>query len=566
MLYELRFVHGARAGQTMRLDDNQTVIMGRGTDTNCRIQDPSISRRHCQITNTPQGLLIADLGSSNGTFVNGQRIAQWVSLNPGDVVVLGQNQVEIHPGGRQQTFQGQPGQPGYGAGSFQGGMPQQGSMAGYPMQQGSPQQGQGINSSMAGYPMQQGGYPQNPSFQGQPGQGQPGAQGSMAGFPMQQGGYPQNPSFQGQPQPGQGINSSMAGYPMQPQGGQGFNSSMAGALGPGMQGSFAGPQGSFAGPQAAGYQGSMAGSFAGPQGTFGPGAGAAGQPQREFDPYMVENYVIEKKLGQGAFGAVFKAQKQDSGQVVALKTVRPQLVQNEKDIQRFFREAETGKELVHPSIIRIYEAGESRGTYFIAMEFVDGKEVAALIEQYGRIDVGYSLRVGIQIANALQHAYERSIVHRDIKPENILVTAQGQAKLVDFGLAKNFQQAGVSGLTAPGEGMGTLAYMPPEQLDNALMADQRSDIYSLGATLYHMLTGQRPFNEKTTRKFIMKILNKMPDPMTELNPAVPAELQDIVERAMSKEPEDRYQTPAELEKDLKQLFTKLAQAHAQGQG
>ena len=121
-------------------------------------------------------------------------------------------------------------------------------------------------------------------------------------------------------------------------------------------------------------------------------------------------------------------------------------------------------------------------------------------------------------------------------------------------------------MTAPGEGMGTLAYMPPEQLDNALMADQRSDIYSLGATLYHMLTGQRPFNEKTTRKFIMKILNKMPDPMTELNPAVPAELQDIVERAMSKEPEDRYQTPAELEKDLKQLFTKLAQAHAQGQG
>jgi serine/threonine protein kinase len=136
------------------------------------------------------------------------------------------------------------------------------------------------------------------------------------------------------------------------------------------------------------------------------------------------------------------------------------------------------------------------------------------------------------------------------------------AKLVDFGLAKSFTSSGQSGLTAPGEGMGTLAYMPPEQLDNALMADQRSDIYSLGASLYHMLAGKRPFDEKTTRSFILKILNQMPPPIKVLNPAVPAEVQQIVEKAMAKSPDDRYQTPKDFEGDLISIFQKLAAKYA----
>lgn len=482
MRYELRFVHGVRAGQRVFLDDNQTVVLGRGTETNCRIQDPSISRRHCQITNCPQGLLIADLGSSNGTFVNGQPVTHWRALNPNDQVVLGHNQVEI-----------QMAQPMAGAGMAP------------PVNQAMSQVG------MMGM--------------GQPGMGQPGMpQPAMGGANPYlanasqnfQGGLPQQQSFA---QPNLGM----------------------------MQQSFAQPG-----------MGMMQQSFAGgqPPGPAAPPPAmvATQGPRPDFDPNMVEGYIIESKLGQGAFGAVYKAISQRNGHMVALKTIRPQLVQNEKDVRRFFREAGTGATLVHPNIIRIYDAGESRGCHYIAMEFVDGRDVNSLIEQYGRIDIGYTLRVGIQIANALQHAYERSIVHRDIKPENILVTAQGQAKLVDFGLAKNFQQAGVSGLTAPGEGMGTLAYMPPEQLDNALMADQRSDIYSLGATLYHMLTGQRPFNEKTTRKFIMKILNEMPVPIREQNPQVPQELEQIIDKAMSKEPEDRYQTPAEMERELNEVF------------
>ncbi|MBI3724032.1 serine/threonine protein kinase [bacterium] len=196
------------------------------------------------------------------------------------------------------------------------------------------------------------------------------------------------------------------------------------------------------------------------------------------------------------------------------------------------------------------------------MEYIDGPIVTKLIEQYGKLDVGYALRVTIQIANALGHAFEKGIVHRDIKPDNILVTQQAVAKLVDFGLAKSFAQSGQSGLTAPGEGMGTLAYMPPEQLDNAVAADQRADIYSLGASLYHMLTGKRPFEERTTRSFVMKILNEMPPAVRTLNPAIPQEVQTIIERSMAKAADDRYQTPKEFEAELVKIFNQLAARYA----
>ena len=418
----MRLVRGARAGELITLADNQMIVIGRGSDATFRIQDPSISRRHCQIANTQRGLLIADLGSSNGTYVNGQRLSNtWAQINVGDSVILGQNEVRVL--GFEQPA-GMPAAP--------------------------PQQ----------------------SFQQPPG-----------GHP---GGFQQPP------------------------------------------------------PQ---------------------------QPPRDFDPNLVDGYVIQQKLGQGAFGSVYKAVwTTGNNQIVALKTIKPQLVSDTKDIQRFFREAETGRKLVHPNITRVYDAGECRGTHYLSMEYIEGSEVSKLISQYGRLDVGYAMRVVIQIANALQHACDRGIVHRDIKPENVMVTGQCVAKLVDFGLAKSFTQAGSSGLTAPGEGMGTLAYMPPEQLDNALNADQRSDIYSLGATLYHMLSGARPFNEKTTRSFIMKILNNMPPPIRQVNPTVPQELSDIIERAMAKKPEDRYQQPSEMESELTQLFQRLAAEYASRSG
>ncbi|MBL4846654.1 MAG: protein kinase [Planctomycetes bacterium] len=449
----MRMVRGARAGEIITLADNQSVIMGRGSESNFRIPDPSISRRHCQIANTQRGLLIADLGSSNGTYVNGQRLATgWAALRPNDQVILGQNEVRVI-GYEQQQQQGYPPQQGSHVSQQQ---PQQGSYAGQQqqMQQQQMQQQQMQQQQMQQQQMQQ------QQMQQQGGQAQSGRQQQQQGL--------------------------------------------------------------------------------------------------EVDPNLIDGYQIQVKLGQGAFGSVYRALQISNNQIVALKTIKPQLVREPKDLKRFFREAETGRKLVHPNITQIFDAGECRGVHWIAMEFIDGSEISKLIDQFGRLDVGYALRVVIQIANALQHAADQGIVHRDIKPENIMITSQCVSKLVDFGLAKSFEQAGSSGLTAPGEGMGTLAYMPPEQLDNALNADQRSDIYSLGATLYHMLSGSRPFNEKTTRSFIMKILNKMPPPIRQVNPTVPQELSDIIERAMAKKPEDRYQQPGEMEAELTGVFNRMA--------
>ncbi len=270
--------------------------------------------------------------------------------------------------------------------------------------------------------------------------------------------------------------------------------------------------------------------------------------------FVIPGYTIERMLGKGAFGAVYLGKRQEDDLSVALKIVKHDTIRNEADVKRFFREAESARKLVHPSIVQVYDSGEAEGYYFIAMEWVDGKSIAQHIQARGALTVRDTLRLGVQLTDALQHAYTRSIVHRDIKPDNILVHRDGIPKIVDFGLAKSFDQSGISGLTAPGAGMGTLAYMPPEQLDNALNADQRSDIYSLGATFYHMLAGRRPFEERTTRNFILKILRESPTPLRELNPKVPASLSHLVARAMAKKPEDRYRVPAEMQADLIKIF------------
>ncbi|MBI3723892.1 protein kinase [bacterium] len=269
----------------------------------------------------------------------------------------------------------------------------------------------------------------------------------------------------------------------------------------------------------------------------------------------VPGYALGKCLGEGAMGAVFEARSPE-GRQVAIKVLKVQGDVSQEDRQRFYREAATTGALVHPNVVRLLGQGEAGPALYIIMEFIKGQSLKKLIDEKGPLMVPHALHVTRQIAAALEHARTRQIIHRDVKPENILVQEDGVAKLTDFGLAKSVLSAGRSGLTRPGEGMGTLPYMPPEQIDNALEADHRSDVYSLGATLYHMLTGKKPFYAKSNIDFFMKIMNDHPTPIAEFRNDVPGVVTNLIAKCMAKKPADRFQTAGDLVGLISQLLSK----------
>jgi serine/threonine-protein kinase len=245
-------------------------------------------------------------------------------------------------------------------------------------------------------------------------------------------------------------------------------------------------------------------------------------------------------------GAVFEAQAAN-GLVVALKILKVQGGVTEEDRARFVREAETTAALSHENVVRILTWGAAPGpALYLVMEFIRGESLKKQIDRLGPLAVPVALRITGQIGSALEHARQNNIIHRDVKPENILVNEEGIAKLTDFGLAKSIVSSDRSGLTRPGEGMGTPPYMPPEQIEDAVGADHRSDVYSLGATLYHMLTGNKPFSARSNMDFFMKIIHDDPAPIGEVRQDVPPVVLNMVARCMKKKPEDRYQTAGEL--------------------
>ncbi len=270
---------------------------------------------------------------------------------------------------------------------------------------------------------------------------------------------------------------------------------------------------------------------------------------RCLDPLLeveISGYQLERKLGEGAMGAVYKGVRLSDGHPVALKFLSKSMTSKPEAVKRFLREAASGGALDHPNIVRIFESGVDvdRGLYFLAMEYVEGTNARALITEKEYLNPHQCLSIGFQIGKALEAAFQSGVVHRDIKPANILVSSEGRAKLVDLGTAKSMQQAGLSSLTRTGIGMGTIAYMPPEQIEDAKHADHRSDQYALGASLFHMLTGQRPFGGKTPGEYFRAIrFEKVSWPET---PAIPEEAREIVETMLEKSPGDRYQSPAEM--------------------
>ncbi len=267
---------------------------------------------------------------------------------------------------------------------------------------------------------------------------------------------------------------------------------------------------------------------------------------REVAGEMLGHYRIEEYVAVGGMGAVFRATDVRLDRPVALKILPEEQARDPAIVARFHQEARAAARLEHENIARVFYVGEERGLHLIAFEFVQGVNVRTLIQQHGRLSVAESVNYAIQITGALMHAAARGVVHRDIKPSNIIITPTGRAKLVDMGLARRFERGGEAGLTESGMTLGTFDYISPEQATEPRQADVRSDIYSFGCTLYHMLAGQPPYPTGTALQKLLSHREKPPRNIQELNPDVPDRLAAVINRMLAKNPGDRYQTPDEL--------------------
>jgi serine/threonine protein kinase len=306
---------------------------------------------------------------------------------------------------------------------------------------------------------------------------------------------------------------------------------------------------------------------------------------------VLGNYVILDKLGQGGMGVVLKARHRRMDRVVALKVMSPAAVKSQEAVKRFHREVQAAAKLEHPNIVAAYDADEALGTHFFVMQFVDGSDLSALVKKHGPLPFEQAVQCIIQAARGLEFAHEQGVIHRDIKPANLLIDAKGTVKILDMGLARIEGAVGGSsegaGLTSTGTIMGTVDYMSPEQAMDTKHADARSDIYSLGCSLYYLLTGKVIYDGDTMMKKLMAhreaaipslvdALHRSPvaprqgfsavgvDRSTELPSRAESEsrsdsatwntLNQIFRRMVAKRPEDRPQSMTEVIAELERCL------------
>ena len=259
-------------------------------------------------------------------------------------------------------------------------------------------------------------------------------------------------------------------------------------------------------------------------------------------------YRIMRKLGSGGMADVYLAEDEELGRRVAIKILNDKYAPDDQFVERFRREAKNAAGLSHPNIVSIYDRGEAEGTYYIAMEYLDGRSLKELVVARGPLPIPDAIAATRQVLAALRFAHRKGVVHRDIKPHNVMADADGRLKVTDFGIAR----AGVSQMTEAGSIIGTAQYLSPEQARGAPV-DQRSDLYSIGVVLYEMLTGQVPFTGETPVEIAMKHLSDTPRPPSLLRPDIPPDLDMVVLRALAKNPEDRFQTAEEMDAELERV-------------
>ncbi|MCI0461058.1 MAG: serine/threonine-protein kinase [Gemmataceae bacterium] len=260
-------------------------------------------------------------------------------------------------------------------------------------------------------------------------------------------------------------------------------------------------------------------------------------------------YQLLDKLGAGGMGTVYKARHRELEKIVALKVLPAELM-NEVSLARFKNEMKAVGKLEHPNIVGAHDAGQVDGTHFLVMDFVDGMDLARLVERHGGLRLADACELIRQAAAGLQHAYERGLVHRDIKPSNLMLARNGLVKVLDLGLARSFGEVPIpERLTATGLILGTADYIAPEQCEAAHTVDIRADIYSLGCSLYHLLSGTPPFGGARYSSWLQKMrahLETPVPPLQKYRPEVPAELVAVLERMLAKNPADRFATPIEV--------------------
>jgi len=268
----------------------------------------------------------------------------------------------------------------------------------------------------------------------------------------------------------------------------------------------------------------------------------------------IKGYDILSKLGQGGMGAVFKARQLSLDREVALKVLSPSLAKDRTYVARFLREARAVAKLNHKHIIQGIDVGESGGHYYFAMEFVDGPTLQEVIRSKGPVPEERALKIVGEVAQALSHAHKHKLIHRDVKPDNIMINSKGDAKLCDLGLAK-FQASGTSAASREGEGLvfGTPHYISPEQAKGESTVDIRSDIYSLGATLFHALTGQTPFPGGRSAAVMAKHVTEPVRDPRDVNPGISEGAARLVLKMMAKRPEDRHPDPSSLLEDIRRV-------------
>src|SRR5467141_4178610 len=282
------------------------------------------------------------------------------------------------------------------------------------------------------------------------------------------------------------------------------------------------------------------------------------------------NYRILEKIGAGGQGTVYRAADTKLGRTVVIKVLPPELTVKEANLKRFEREARLASALDHPNICTIFDLNDIEGVHFIAMQYVEGKNVRELVS--GRpLDLRSALSIAIQVTDALDAAHSRGIIHRDIKAGNVMVTPSGQVKILDFGLAKllDSEGAGPGGihhtdLTEVGVPYGTATYAAPEQARGERV-DERADIFSTGVLLYEMLTGSWPFQGKTSVDVRHAVLHEDPPPLSESRPGeTPVRLQQILDHALAKDRRHRYQKASDLRDDLRSVLREIESGIPEG--